>query len=270
MENYSFFDAELVDGGYDREYSSEDMAKYFSSFIGNGVYANPANSLQVTATTGLNLNVAVGKAFINGYYYELTDTPKTLTLNHGDSVNPRYDLIVLSLNLSKRLVELKVLNGAAAVNPTIPAITRSDTQYDLVLAQILVAAGATEITQENITDTRFDNSLCGIVSGVVNQIETTGLFSQYEDAFNKWFTTTKGSLSGDVAGNLSNQISATNESIEKLNTDINELTNRVTPLANGGTGASTAQAALNNLGISWGTAAAPATGTPNTIYIQLL
>lgn len=41
------------------------------------------------------------------------------------------------------------------------------------------------------------------------------------------------------------------------------------PIENGGTGAGTAATALNNLGITWGTAAAPSTGTPNTIYIQI-
>lgn len=37
----------------------------------------------------------------------------------------------------------------------------------------------------------------------------------------------------------------------------------------GGTGATTASAALNNLGITWGTEEAPATGTAGTIYIQI-
>lgn len=41
------------------------------------------------------------------------------------------------------------------------------------------------------------------------------------------------------------------------------------PVNKGGTGATTAFAALNNLGITWGTAEAPAKGTPNSIYIQI-
>lgn len=41
------------------------------------------------------------------------------------------------------------------------------------------------------------------------------------------------------------------------------------PIENGGTNATTAADALNNLGITWGTDEAPATGTPNTIYIQI-
>ncbi len=51
--------------------------------------------------------------------------------------------------------------------------------------------------------------------------------------------------------------------------DVNDGIVGTLPVANGGTGATTASAALNNLGITWGTSAAPSTGTPNTIYIQI-
>lgn len=41
-------------------------------------------------------------------------------------------------------------------------------------------------------------------------------------------------------------------------------------ITHGGTGATTAKDALNNLGITWSTTAAPDTGTPNSIYIQIV
>lgn len=48
-----------------------------------------------------------------------------------------------------------------------------------------------------------------------------------------------------------------------------EISDGIIPIGNGGTGADNAAIALNNLGITWGTEEAPATGTPNTIYIQI-
>lgn len=50
---------------------------------------------------------------------------------------------------------------------------------------------------------------------------------------------------------------------------IDDIEESVIPIERGGTDATTAAEALNNLGITWGTEKAPATGTPNTIYIQI-
>lgn len=296
-EHYSFFDAQGVEGSYDRTYSSADVAAYFASFIGNGVYASPANQLKVSPANGkMAVNVAVGKAWINGYFYELSDSAKELVIATGDANNPRIDKVVCSLNLSNRLIELKVIQGAASASPQAPAHSREDEVFDLVLAEVAVAAGAVELSEEDITDKRPDNTVCGFVSGVVEQIDTTGLFSQYDAEFNTWFEGIQGILDEDTAGNLANQITAIQEQMEETvtvakggtgaTTAAQALTNLgaapashshavgditgTLPVSKGGTGATTAYAALQALGITMGTSAAPSTGTANTIYIQLL
>lgn len=48
-----------------------------------------------------------------------------------------------------------------------------------------------------------------------------------------------------------------------------DIVDGIVSVEHGGTGADNAAIALNNLGITWGTEEAPATGTPNTIYIQI-
>ena len=296
-EHYSFFDAQGAEGSYDRTYSSADLASYFASFIGNGVYVNPANQLKVSPANGkMAVNVAVGKAWINGYFYELSDSAKELTIATGDANNPRIDKVVCSLNLSQRLIELKIIQGAASANPQAPAHSREDEVFDLVLAEVAVAAGAVELSEEDITDKRPDNTVCGFVTGVVEQIDTTGLFSQYDAEFNTWFEGIQGILDEDTAGNLANQITAIQEqmaetlTVEKGGTGattaeqartnlgaaaashthaVGDITGTL-PVSQGGTGATTAYAALQALGITLGTSAAPSTGTANTIYIQLL
>ena len=77
------------------------------------------------------------------------------------------------MNLTNRLIELKVIQGAAAANPQRPTYNRTSDIYDLVLAEITVPAGAIELEAAHIKDTRPDNSLCGFVTGVVNQIDTS-------------------------------------------------------------------------------------------------
>lgn len=249
MEKYSFFDAKLSGTTYDRTYSSSDLADYFASFIGNGVFANPANSLMVVAGSGLKVSVNVGKAFINGYFYSLSESNKSLSVSRGDNKYSRIDRVICSLNLSNRLIEVKVLKGTAAATPAAPAITRDSTRYDLVLAEIAVAAGCTAITDAMITDKRSDTSVCGFVSGTVKQIDTTDLFKQYDTSFNTWFDGMKGQLSTDAAGNIQTEIDSLTDSvstnttnIKKLNSNINDIrtthntdislltTNSITPL----------------------------------------
>lgn len=255
MERYSFFDAQNTGGGFDRTYNCSDIAAYFSSFIGNGVYGSPANQLQVVPATGLGINVKQGKAWINGYYYELSESNKALTIERGDNNYPRIDLVVLSLNHSKRLIEIKLIKGAAAAVPQAPSFTRDKTIHELVLAEISVPAGTTDIMAAQIKDCRPDNAKCGFVTGVVEQIDTSGLFAQYDDSFKTWFDGIKGILDGDTAGNLAAEITKLQETttehgntIVSQGADIVNLQNR----------------------IKFGAVAAPDTGTPNTIYIQLL
>lgn len=75
MEKSSFFNAIIDQNGTpDRVYLAEDFAKYFSTFIGNGVFPNPANQLQVVAVdNNMQIRIKAGFAWINGYMYQNTD-----------------------------------------------------------------------------------------------------------------------------------------------------------------------------------------------------
>lgn len=206
MEFSSFFNAELVSGAYDRVYQAEDFAKYFASFVGNGVYMNTATNLQVTATgTDMKVSVARGKAWINGYFYE-SDTVKIITVAPAPATNSRIDTVVVRLDLDARKISTVYVEGAPAANPQPTDLTRTDAVYDIQLAQIKVGAGVTAIGQANITDMRLDGEFCGAVTGAVDQFDATNLFAQYQAAFEEWFEGVQSQLAGDVAGNLQNQI----------------------------------------------------------------
>jgi hypothetical protein len=205
---YSFFDAVEDSGGnYDRVYSSVDMASYFSSFIGNGVYASPSSNLQVVANNTSTLTISAGKAWINGYYFEST-AAENVTVSGNSTALPRIDRIVLRLDLTKRLIEFAVKQGTPASSPVAPGLTRTATVHELGLATVRVGAGSTIVTPANTTDTRANNNVCGFVTGVVDQIDTTNLFQQYDAEFDDWFADIQGKLDDDVAGSLQNQIDA--------------------------------------------------------------
>ncbi len=174
----SFFDST----NHDRLYSSADFAAYFKQFIGNGVFYNPSSSLQVAADSGLTVKVNVGSCFINGYCGRMT-AAETVTLSEGGAAD-RYDLITARLDFVARDIHIEVIEGDAAEGAAYPELVRNASFYDIALAAVRVAKNAISISQADITDTRFDTALCGIVTGVVDTIDTSELFAQYQAAWN--------------------------------------------------------------------------------------
>lgn len=226
-ERYSFFNAEVdTSGNYDRTYLAEDIASYFASFVGNGVYANSADNLKIVPSDAMTIAVKAGKGWINGYYYE-NDSDLEFLLDNADGAKGRIDSVVLRLDLTNRYLRIFVKKGALATNPVAPTLTRNADVYELQLATISVPAGATAIAEAQITDTRFNSAVCGIVAGVIEQIDTTNLFSQYDDAFNTWFEGAKGILNSDTATQLSNRIDTVDGEIQK----IVDGTTQTTPIA---------------------------------------
>ncbi len=238
MEKSSFFNAVINNDIPDRLYKAEEFARFFSSFIGNGVFPNPATNLNVV---GLNNNMTItvkeGKAWINGYFYENTND-LILDISNADGVLNRIDRIVVRLDFLNREIKTYVKKGSFATNPIPPAIQRDADIYELAIADIRVNAGSINITQANITDLRLNKELCGIVTGTIEEIDTTTLYNQlqahieeksidmktwieeakefFTNDFNNWFDSIKSALDGDVAGNLLNKINALEEVINTM------------------------------------------------------
>lgn len=191
-----------VDGvtTYDREYGSAEFREVMRKLVGDGVYADPANNMQVTASGGLSVSVLPGYCWIKGAL-GIVDEAETLTLDAA--TGSRVDLIVarFDLSLAARDIHLAVVKGTNGSNIA-PALTRNDSVYEICLARVHVSATVTNITPANITDTRHDATVCGIVTGVVDQIDATDLFAQYGAVFDEFMAELGDVLTGDVAGNL--------------------------------------------------------------------
>lgn len=181
MERCGFFDANLVGEEYDRVYLAAQFAAYFASFIGNGVFGGKSNELQVLAMVNPSMQITAsgGQGWINGYWYENTDD-LYLPIEVADGVLNRIDSIVLRLGFSERNMWLAVKKGTLSANPSPPELTRSADYYELQLATISVKAGAVNIKQSDITDTRLDADVCGLVVGLVQQFDTTAFGRQLE------------------------------------------------------------------------------------------
>lgn len=185
-----FFNAQLAGEEYDRVYLAETFAAYFASFIGNGVFGKSMQQLEVVAypSAVMKVDVLSGQGWINGYWYRNTDN-YTLDLSVADGVLSRVDLVVLRWSNSERNMYLTVIEGTPSANPAVPQIRRDADFYDLELAQINVGAGVVGITQSNITDMRMNTNVCGYVTGVIEQVDTTDLWNQFQDYFSKFKST---------------------------------------------------------------------------------
>lgn len=133
-----------------------EFSKFMNPVIGYGVCWNTgAPDVKVTGdSSGLNVKLAVGEAFVRGVHY-INDAIKTVTIAAGTS-NPRIDAVVLRLVYgSTNTVTVQVVQGTAAASPVAPTITKSDTgTTELLLALVSVPANAATITAGNVTDMR--------------------------------------------------------------------------------------------------------------------
>lgn len=234
-QKYGFFNS--VDG--DRKYDADDIGNYFLKLISDGVFATPATAMQVTATSGMVVSVAAGWGFIKCKYINNTAAAQ-FTLAAADVVLNRIDRVVIRLDKDNRTMSLAIKQGTAASTPTAPALTRQSSGiWELSLAQIYVGAGVTSITQANITDERANTSLCGYVTGLIDQIDTTDLFAQYNNAFWTWFNNVQESVtsttiitrysntyttpSNDSVSTIAIGISQYNNALDVLNVYVNGM-----------------------------------------------
>ena len=186
--NGYFFNAEESGGVYDREYNAEDVTSYLSEIVGNGVFPNPSTQLQVTANSGMEVIVAEGQGWIDGH--KLINTAAlTLTLSASDALLNRIDRIIFYADYTNREMGIEVLKGTAATTPTAPALTRTTNRYEMCLAEITINKQVTTITQAMITDTRANSDICGWVAGLIQQVDTSTLFVQWQTAYSNYYNT---------------------------------------------------------------------------------
>lgn len=161
------------------DFDAADVAAYLAGLT-SGVFSGDED-FPVTAAGGLKVTVGAGRGWVHpsrftGYSITKREAD-TLTMPLADQSRPRIDRIVLRYDAGARAASLHVLQGTASSTPTAPAISRTELIYDLCLAEITRPAAAASITTGQITDTRLDEALCGIVRDSVTGIPTDELLA---------------------------------------------------------------------------------------------
>ena len=191
----------------DRKYNAAQITEYFEGLVSDGVYESVGGALQVQAATGMNVNIQTGRAIVDCRWIR-NDAVITMPITASHVTLARYTAIMIRLDYSARDISIIAVDGTPAANPEKPTPTNTTEVKDLILAYLYIPGGATTITQTNIQDMRGSN-LCGWVTGLIKQVDTSQLFAQWQDAcetfyrnmtagFNAWFDTLTSKLSIDT------------------------------------------------------------------------
>ena len=184
---YGFFNAiKGSDGSYDRTYNADQMSTYFEGLVGDGVYESIGDAMQVVASSGMQVQVKSGRMLIGSRWIK-NDAAYPIAINAAHVTLNRYTAIVVRLDLSARTISIVAKDGDNATDPTKPTMTKSQTVKEMCLAYIYVGRGVTSISQANIEDTRPDNNVCGWVTGIVQQVDTSKLFLQWQTAYEEFY-----------------------------------------------------------------------------------
>ena len=162
-------------------YDADDASGYLSTRL-SGVYSADED-FAVTANGDLTVTVSAGQAWVRPARFRgrsiILEQPETVTLTAADTVRSRIDRLVLRYDAAAKKTSLTVLTGTLdSASPTAPEITRTALVYDLCLADIRRPAGSTEVTAADITDTRADEDVCGVMRDSVTGIPTAQLQAQ--------------------------------------------------------------------------------------------
>lgn len=161
-------------------YDAEDVSTYLCTRT-SGVYAKETN-FAVSITGTRQITIAPGLAWINYDDFKgvsvCSRETTALTVPDTDNTLNRVDRVVLQFDTSDNLTAIKLKPGTPAVAAQPPEILQNHNIYELGLCTVSVPAGSTAITAADITDTRTDEAVCGVMRDSVTGIPTAELQAQ--------------------------------------------------------------------------------------------
>ena len=161
-------------------YDAEDVSTYLCTRT-SGVYSKDTN-YAVSVTGARQITVAPGLAWVNYDDFKgvsaCSREAVALTIPDADSTLSRIDRVVLQFDTAANLTAVKLKPGTPAAAPEPPAILQNHNQYELGLCTVSVPAGSSVVTAADITDTRADEAVCGVMRDGVTGIPTAQLQAQ--------------------------------------------------------------------------------------------
>lgn len=190
----------------DRRYNAEQMSALFDGLINDGVFANVGDTFAVSATTGNTITVGVGRAWFNSAWL-YNDAVLPIVARDTETLVDRIDAVVIEMNYTEsvRSGSIKIVDGTPSSKPERPTMTKLENVHQYPLAYIYRKAGATAITQSDITN-MVGTSECPFVTGILEVTNIDAIVAQWQNQFTTWFESLDEVLDENTAVKLANQI----------------------------------------------------------------
>lgn len=168
------------------EYQATD-AELFHSTRTSGVYSGDDFSMSVTGANNI-VTFMPGIAWIrNGKFSGKVVASKSavsVDLGVANASLPRWDVVCIQFDKNKNATDIVAKTGVAASSPVMPAISQTETLYELYLCKVYRPAGSATITAGNVYDLRLDETVCGLMADSVTRIDTRAIRLQIDSMIN--------------------------------------------------------------------------------------
>lgn len=155
-------------------YDAEDAQTYLCTRT-SGVYSSD-DCFDISITDDMEVTISPGLAWIKNKDYAgmsiCMDSAQSITIPLGSGSYPEYDRIVLRFDKESNASSLGLVQGTAEEDASAPDVEQDEEVYELGLYIIYREAGTTELSISDITDTRMDEDVCGIMRDAVTGVPT--------------------------------------------------------------------------------------------------
>ena len=171
---------------HDRRYNAESISRLFDGIIEDGVYETYGDKFIVRQASGMDITIGSGRAWLDHCWIH-NDTKYRISIDSSEVVLDRLDTIVIDVDhsTSVRAVSFKVVRGIPASSPVAAELVNEEDHKQHPICRILVKAGATEITDANITNL-VGTSECPFVIGVLKVLKADELLAQWASDYSQW------------------------------------------------------------------------------------
>ena len=167
-------------------YNAEDAETYLSTRI-SGIYAAD-DCFDLSITADRTVTIGPGLAWVRNTRFAgksiCNREALALAIPMADSSKPRTDRIVLRYDKAENKSELAVKTGTPGSAAAAPDVVQTELVYELGLYTVSVAAGSTVVKAADVTDTRLNEQVCGLMRDGVTGLPTAQIARQADALLN--------------------------------------------------------------------------------------